>query len=288
MIKKIFKSIFRKKNIQSDKDLIYRIGDISVILPNSHKLPEYQQSFQNYDKKLKNIINELKLKYSGIIIDIGANIGDTAVYIRSFSQIPIICVEGDLFYLNYLQRNLEKFSDIVICPFFVKGRGEDGSFQINRSDGTARLESLTDKVQSVDNFITLSEILEQNDLKSENLMLIKIDTDGFDFDIILANEEIIKRKQPNIYFEYDIHFNSADIDDSICVIELLSELGYGFVVYDNFGNLLTLVEQNCKEEFIMLNHYLKSCRKYGGGVYYFDILATTDKVIRRNILANDL
>jgi hypothetical protein len=58
-------------------------------------------------------------------------------------------------------------------------------------------------------------------------------------------------------------------------------------VYDNFGNLLNIIENNCESEFNKLNHYLKSCKTYNGGIYYFDIFATIDKNIIEDIWQND-
>jgi hypothetical protein len=103
----------------------------------------------------------------------------------------------------------------------------------------------------------------------------------------LENEYLIKEFRPTIYFEYDLDFNESDAFDSIEVIKLFSSLGYGFIVYDNYGNLVNVIECNCEEEFTKLNHYLMSCRMYGGGIQYFDVLATSNKLLIKDIWAND-
>jgi len=175
--------------------------------------------------------------------------------------------------------------DIRLYPAFLQGRETNANYDIVRVNGTAKLKQ-SDSGTNI-SFVALSDILKENAIRPDSLELIKIDTDGFDFDIILANEAIIKEYKPNLYFEYDTGFNVEDNSDSLNVIKLLESLEYAFVVYDNFGNLLNVVENNGKQEFLKLNHYLESARKYGGGFCYCDILATTNKQIICDILEND-
>ena len=267
---------------------LYTVGNYIIKLPKEHKLPDYQLVYKNYDKKLKNIIESIeKFTNKGTIIDIGANVGDTTGYMRSFSTSKIICVEGDDVYLKYLKKNMKMLPDIRIYTAFISGRNSNTNYDIVRTNGTAKLEQSNNKISSDIHFIVLSEILKENNIQPVFLELIKIDTDGFDFDIILANEHIIKEYKPNLYFEYDICFNQSDDLDSLNVIKLLESFGYGFVIYDNYGNLMNIVEDNCEQEFIKINHYITSCRKYGGGICYCDIFATTNKQIRSDVWEND-
>ena len=278
------------KFIRKIKGFSYVVGDYRLKFPKKHKLPIYQMQYKNYDKALKSIIYSIE-KYSnkGTIIDIGANIGDTAAYIRSFSTSRIICVEGDGLYLKYLKKNMKMLPDILIYPTFLSGRDRIAHYDVVRlGRGTAKLtQSDQDAGSSVINFVSLSEILRDNEILPDSLELIKIDTDGFDFDILLANEPIIKEYKPNLYFEYDINFNERNELDSLEVIKMLESLGYGFVIYDNFGNLMNIVENECEREFIKLNRYITSCRKNGGGIHYCDVFATRNQQIRYGIEENE-
>jgi len=277
-----------KRILRKYREFSYVIGDYKILLPKNHKLPDYQWVFTNYDKKIKIIIQSIeKFSNNGTIIDIGANVGDTAVYIRSFSKSKIICVEGDKIYLKYLKKNVTLSPNMRIYPVFLRGRNYNANYNVMRDKGTAKLEQSYSEILPDVDFISLSEILKENNIQPASLELIKIDTDGFDFDILLENEQIIKEYKPNLYFEYDICFNQNDDLDSLKVIKLLESLGYGFVVYDNFGNLMNIVEGNCEQEFIKINHYIASCRKHGGGIGYCDIFATKNEQIRRDIWKND-
>ncbi|KAA6302260.1 MAG: hypothetical protein EZS26_001620 [Candidatus Ordinivivax streblomastigis] len=283
MLKKIKARISKKKESQ------YIIGNYTITVPFDHKLPEYQRWFKNYDKKIKNIIQSIdsyENKDGKVIVDIGANIGDTATYIRSFTDAKIICVEGDNYYLEFLKKNIAQLPDIEIFPVFVQGRNEDGKYSLTRNNGTASLKEADEKSTEIV-FETLNSILEKNDISLSSVEFLKIDTDGFDFDILLANESLIRRFNPNVYFEYDINYNENGIYDSIEVIKLFESLGYNFIVYDNFGNLLMIIDNNCISRFVELNHYLQSCKIYNGGIPYLDVFATVNKDVIKNIWEND-
>ncbi|MDI6739192.1 MAG: hypothetical protein QME74_02390, partial [Candidatus Edwardsbacteria bacterium] len=121
----------------------------------------------------------------------------------------------------------------------------------------------------------------------QTVKFLKIDTDGFDFRIILHNRPLIKKVRPHLYFEYDVMFGERDKNDSLKVVTFLVSMGYCFVLYDNCGNLMGLLETNAIKAFGNLNHYLISSRKNGGGVCYVDVFATIDKKIARKIVRKD-
>lgn len=293
MIKKIrnkFFNLFRKR--EATQDIRYEIEGFKIRLPHSHKLPEYQNSFKNYDRKLKSIIgsiNKFQSINNGIIIDIGANVGDTAALIRSCTTSKIFCIEGDRYFLEYLHKNTSNLSDIVIIESFIRGINNTVYGEIINNNGTSRIKSIS---KNIDNGLIiqtkrLQDVLKENNIELFQLKLIKIDTDGFDFGIILDSKELITSNKPNLYFEYDIGFNDNDMSDSLEIISILEKNGYYIIVYDNFGNLLQFVVSDYMTNFMRLNHYLKSCRRYGGGIYYFDLFATVNLSIAEDIIRND-
>jgi FkbM family methyltransferase len=283
-MKNIFKKIkeIKKRIVKVEEtDIKYQIGNYLILLPLSHKLPEYQSSFKNYDKKLKYIIQVVENhKKNGVVIDIGANVGDTTAYIRSFSNSKIYCIEGDAFYLEYLKKNVKIIPDVEIVDAYIAGRKPFGDFCVQRSNGTAKLSCLnvTENGELL-KMITLQDMINDCGITPKSIELRKIDTDGFDFDILLANKEYIAIHKPALYFEYDISFNCDDASESIELIDFLQSIGYSFIVYDNFGNLLTVVYENATEVFTQLNHYLFSCRENGGGIYYFDVFTSINEDI---------
>jgi len=298
-IGKITKKIFKKLSLMStnkkneaNKDFFYEIEGYNLLFPYSHKLPKYQYDFKNYDRKLKIIVEQIEkhtISNNSIIIDVGANVGDTAALIRNYTDSLICCIEGDEIYLKYLRENIKLFDKVLLVETYVSGPDHVAGI-ISRGKGTARIvtDSEADDFDNMLNTKQLSTILNEAKLKFENVELLKIDTDGFDFQILLANKHLIEKFKPNLYFEYDISFNKDDYSNSLTLMKLLDTLCYKLIIYDNFGNLLEIIQNDFSSRFEILNEYLISCRKNGGGIYYFDIFATINFSLIEQIRKSDL
>ena len=92
-------------------------------LPLSHELPFYQHDHPRYDRQLGAIAAEL----GGPVVDIGANVGDTAAAIRAESDVPILCVEGDPAFFALLERNARAIGGVELERAFVEGPPAAGS-----------------------------------------------------------------------------------------------------------------------------------------------------------------
>lgn len=281
-INKKLNFLFRR---QKDQD--YVIGRFKIKLPSNHMLPTYQAKYKMYDKNIYVIVkNAIKLNKINIILDIGANIGDSAAVFRSCCNAKIISIEGDENFAKYLKKNAELFDNINIIDSYVGNESIlNSSYYIERNASTSSLVK-SNKNNNVDliNFITINDILSKLNIKNNEIDFIKIDTDGFDFDILLDNKSLIECALPILYFDYDINIKPELIDKSIDLITFLSSLNYKFAIYDNYGNLLNYFSNNILIEFKKLNLYLSSSKLYGGGIYYFDVLATTDYKLIENIV----
>ena len=285
---RLIKRLFVSK--PSTKDFLYKIGSYQIWLPSSHKLPDYQKKFGNYDKKLLHIVKTIQRHESKeYIVDIGANVGDTAALMRSGSSAKIICVEGDEFYLGYLKKNAQIIPDLTIVDSFIKGSNDIEYGKINRSNGTAQILSLKNSIsdETLIRSKTLIQILSENNINVIDVLLFKIDTDGFDFKILLGNKHLITTLKPNLFFEYALYFNENDYESSLDTITILEQAGYYIIVYDNFGNLLDFVQNDYLKKFIRLNDYLVSCRMFGGGINYFDLFATTNPSIAQEVFMHE-
>jgi len=280
--RKIKKTV--KKILIREKDVLYSIGKFNIWLPSSHTLPVNQLKFKNYDKKLEDIITSIEnFIGGGAIIDVGANVGDTAAYLRSFTESIIYCVEGDSYFLEYLKRNVKIIPNVKIIDSFVSGNSSDLKYRIQRTGGTTSLVESSEPMKAL-KMLSLSEIITEVMMENDKLNLVKIDTDGFDFEILLSNKEAVNTYKPSIYFEYDIGFRETGFSDSLELINYLEELDYKFVIYDNYGNLLDYCFKDCYKDFVKLNNYLRSSRLYGGGIYYIDVFASTHMEIISSII----
>jgi FkbM family methyltransferase len=205
----------------------YRIGDIELELPLSHELPFYRKDHPQYSANVGRIAREA----GGPVVDIGANVGDTAAVIRSESDVPILCIEGDDRFFSILERNASRFQPpIELEHSFV---GAPGRARIERARGTARLLPGENEVRTK----ALAEILAQHPRFAEPAV-VKIDTDGYDVPIILAELDLFARLKPVLFFEYDPYLGADPI-----VFERLREIGYTRAeVYENTGELARVAD----------------------------------------------
>ncbi|MDS1031039.1 FkbM family methyltransferase [Porphyromonadaceae sp. NP-X] len=278
-VKKIF--FFKKK-------YIYLVGNYKINLPIDHPLKSYQNKYKNYDKKIGSIITHLeKNERNGIIIDIGANIGDTAALLRTYSSSDIWCVEGEEYFLKYLKLNAKIIPNLKIIEAFVSGHDNKSNLKIIRKNGTAQLIEANDTTNKM-KFISLNEIFKIINLDNKKINLIKIDTDGFDLDILFENLELIEKYKPSLFFEYNINYYHNGFKYSLEVMNSLENIGYKFIVYDNFGNLMDFHLNNSYNNFLKHNHYLQSSLENGGGIYYYDIFASTNINIIKSIINEEL
>ncbi|MGH3130004.1 MAG: hypothetical protein ACRDNX_04230, partial [Gaiellaceae bacterium] len=201
----------------------YRIGEIDLELPLSHELPFYRKDHPLYSANVGRIAAEA----GGPVVDIGANVGDTAAIVRGATDVPILCVEGDDRFFAILRRNSTRFDPPVELEHaFV---GAPARAAIERHGGTARLvPGAGGEVRGK----PLARILEEHP-RFAAPALVKIDTDGYDVPIVLAELDLLARLKPVLFFEYDPHLGADPV-----VFERLREIGYRTVhVYENTGEL---------------------------------------------------
>src|SRR5262249_30535440 len=89
--------------------------------------------------------------------------------------------------------------------------------------------------------------------------LLKSDTDGNDFDILMAARGWYRAHTPVLHFEYIVTVHKGAPRKASALIETLLEAGYAhFLVYDNFGHYLDTISDDAVARFDALNHYLLS------------------------------
>lgn len=253
----------------------HTIGAYRVELPPGHMLDEHQQAFLNYDKKLPLIAKLVAAKYEHVVtVDIGANIGDSAVAIRSAIPGPIICVEGNPAFLPYLHTNLKGLPGTNrVIPKFIRASDEGADdYEIRTSRGTAHLvPKATSTPAGIEPATTTIREIFVNNADLGTVRLIKSDTDGYDFAILLSALDTLSEYLPVLYFEFDPLIGSSSGVAAIKMIEGLRNIGYEMViVYDNYGNYLVGSALTLDLARDLVASVSQSARA-GGGVKYFDL-----------------
>lgn len=260
----------RKTYLKFNKNALvkYKLHNHLITLPLRHDLPIILRTYKYYDSAIGRIPGLLKQKYPVLqAIDVGANIGDTAILIKSYLDIPVLCIEADEYYFQLLVDNTKSLKDIYYEKCYV-GKGLKDDMKLISYKGSARLTKSSNNSQSI-NFKSLHEII-QSHQNFNKIKFLKIDTDGFDCNIIRANLEFLKNIKPVIYFEYDPFFLKMVNDDGLSVFDSLDEAGYNnLIIYDNTGRYI--LSTNLSDKKLLEELHLYFSGRNGG--LYMDICA---------------
>jgi len=257
----------------------FLMGAVPILLPKDHALPQYRKRWRLYDEPLRHISDALRGLYKDFCaIDIGANVGDSAAVINAGGQTPVLCIEGDPVYYPYLEHNGKLLgSHVVIEKCFV---GEEQKWVnpalLQRHSGTTSGLNALRTAAATGLPVSRLESIVARHPAFDQCQLIKIDTDGYDFDIILAHLRYLSKTKPVLFFEYLLDLTKQTSDKSLQCTHELERLGYSrFMVFDNFGHFL--LSTNSSATFRELNLYLLSNATYGTAVYYLDVCAIPDQ-----------
>lgn len=251
-----------------------KIGSISLKMRASHKLPEYYESFDLYDralprisKKIKEVDNEL------FLIDIGANVGDTVLLISDQVDGNFLCIEGDEDYLPLLRENIKKITQSKVEieeSYCSESDGLANTIEVDRSYGTAKLlkKENTNSEKNVTSLKTLDTILHEHPafLMSN---LLKIDTDGFETEILRGASKFLKDGHALVFFEFTPSAYIENNNEPLDVFRILQRNGYKFALfYDNFGKPKEIVDISDEKSILSLVEKIDNKE-----IYYYDILA---------------
>ena len=206
-------------------------------LPAESDLPSVLSRFPNYGRNLTLIAAGVTAKYPRApIIDIGANIGDTAVMLRNAADGPILCIEGSERYAGLCRSNLQATPGVTVVQALVD-TGDSSIGRIVERGGSGK--AVRDESSGVRS-LTLAEVAEVYGFSCARL--VKIDTDGFDGRIIGAALPWIACAVPVLFWEFELTGDAENSGPGSRIFAMLAEIGYErSTFYSNTGDyVLTL------------------------------------------------
>jgi FkbM family methyltransferase len=266
MLKKLARKLIKNRS--------YKIGSYKIQIPTSSKLPKNQKAHPLYDRFLPVLAKNLRAE--GVIIDVGANVGDTLAAMIGQGDNSFVCIEPSDFFYKYLKKNTQNLNlktaqSVKLVQTLVGVGNFSGALQHNGSTANVVLDDQSS--QSNLKYARLDDIIPSD----ANVILLKSDVDGFDFDVIQSAERILSESEPVLFFEnqIDAEFQYAGFDN---LYDFLQKLGYkNIYIFDNFGNIV--VENSDYHTLRNINAYLYTMKKYHTTrtFAYTDILAAPDK-----------
>ena len=245
-------------------------------MPMSHAAPDYLVTFKHYDKlptRISQFLDECGQDL--VCIDVGANVGDS---ISSFdhsgnTDYRFLGVEPNPKFFSYLESNYANDHRVTLVNEICAEENKVINASFTEIKGTANINENLNGSQFVQR--NLDTIIDDNKEFSQQ-DVIKIDTDGFDFDVIKGCKKVLSKHQPIVLFElYTIH-NSEYAAQCEEVMQISNQANYSQVlVYDNYGNFMGKYGIDNYQVINQLLFYQIT----GNRFYCFDFLLLPDKYL---------
>jgi len=218
-----------------DPLVTFQFEGTTLLAPISHELPLTRKRLPYYSANLGRIAAHLQTKYPDLsVIDVGANIGDSAATIRGMAHVPILCIEGNARYFELLQKNVAHFGEVYPVQAYVgSATGQvRGRIQARKGTGSIVLDEQSSQTIPLK---TLSAVLGAYPQFRQS-KLLKTDTDGFDVSILYSELELLGRLKPVLFLEYSAPAFTSYEHESFTIFEALQQRGYKtLLVYEETG-----------------------------------------------------
>ena len=228
--------LLKSKTPPSATRIRFQYGQFFLKCDSSHHLPKILNDLPNFGRNLADVINALEVREPRVI-DIGANIGDTAILLARFAPgATVLCIEGDARFMSDLKCNTSQINGVTIAQGILSDRTAEVRGKFTDEKGTAHvvLNEGSDllRVQTLDDLLTAYPEFSSPDV-------LKIDTDGFEPAILRGAKGVLSSSKPVVFYEWHPECYNMAGEDNISHADFLMELGYeGFTIFTNRGELL--------------------------------------------------
>jgi FkbM family methyltransferase len=214
------------------KDVEAVAGSHRLRVPNGHKI-----GIVGVSQPYRNLAVGIIAKYAGekyrdrCMVDVGANVGDTGAMMASYCSNPLVLVDPSDTYFGYLRCNASLFTNpVTLVKGIVAGEGSVRGTLVHEG-GTARIR------QGGANNVGFEQF-KLSELGDGNACFVKIDTDGFDYEIIQSSGDFLERVHPVVYWEGEVS-SHEELATADATAKFLQDRGYTrFAIWDDPGFFL--------------------------------------------------
>jgi FkbM family methyltransferase len=218
----------------------------------THPLIEALECLRKAEEKESSILSRAVLPMNSIpegsiLLDVGANVGHLAEKLRTlFPQAQVRAIEADPATFEQLRVNTEADSSIRIYNRAIHSHRTMLTFY---SHENSLLSSLKDLDQSQTKSITMEACSLDEfvaDQKIENIVLLKIDTEGNDLNVLCGASEILKSESLRYVI---VEFGISDAVQRHChindLVRKLTSFGFGVKCFGDWGVDGPAIYGNC-------------------------------------------
>ncbi len=228
-------------------------------------IAEYLAGGRGWDTVLKPIAEALLPEDRPVILDVGANIGASLLQLKlAKPHAQVYCFEPSPRYFSCLHRTVEasEWRDVILehCGLsseatsaaMLHENSTTASLAAREYDGHTFLQSRAVSVTTIDDYFR----------EGGPLALIKVDTDGHDFDVLLGGKHVLQRDRPALFFEFDSRLLHKADRGPEAFMKFVFDVGYTVCLpFSNYGDVLSVCQKS--------DEVLEAAR----GEAYLDVLA---------------
>ena len=261
--------LLQSRKLNSPIRVRFQYGQFSMKCDSSHRLPMVLKALPNFGRNLADVVVALGVQEPRVI-DIGANIGDTAILLARFAPgAKVLCIEGDSRFMSYLDCNTAQIGGVTIAEAILADRSAQVSGEFVAKNGTAHVVLGEGRnvlqVEMLDDLLTAYPEFSYPDI-------IKIDTDGFEPAIMRGAQAVLAASKPVVFYEWHPDLYHMAGEDDTGHADFLMELGYdGFMIFVNTGELLLRVLRPSHEILGSLAQFSRTRRRIDN--WHFDVAA---------------
>lgn len=246
----------------------YDYFGVKIKIPSKHPLPKILKE-QTRENTLKFLASTVFSDEKNHYIDVGANVGDTALLVEIHSPVPLESdlIEPSEFFQKYLRLNSTLLNNARLIQKFAASTFPTSPIigEFHQWSGNAEIVEIgSNLIASAENQVNIARLIKVS------TALVKIDCEGQDLNILRATFDQGFQGRPILYFECAIIEGKQLNKLRSLLIDLMED--YEKVVVTNPSGLL-LYAGDCNENFYDLCRYQIGLRMLGNeeSCYYFDI-----------------
>lgn len=263
VLKRLFLSIGRLTPIV----VPIRFGGLTISAPLTHSAVYWRYRPASMNRNYVLLTQHVLNKRKGIIVDVGANIGDGIVLLRSQSiDTPVYAIECADDTFDLLRENTAELDNVILEKAYL---GASAQTRDQPSDRTRVAGTATEGGAAPD-VTTLDSLLDAR--SNPAVAMLKTDTDGFDAKVLYGSAKTIDTQRPIIFAEVMENLFNKNGDSSSELLRYLASKTYSrMMIWDNDG-----VPLGCRDVAAGLSDLLPT---YPGeqGKPYLDIAFCTEE-----------